>query len=253
MDLGLKGKKAIITGGTRGIGRRVVNLLVEEGCDVALCARNGDVVKETVEALSGKGAKVIGDAVDVKDAEAYKAWIGKAAEALGGADILIPNVSAGGGMGGEEFWYNAFEIDVMGTVRAVEAAMPDLEKSGNAAIVMISTTAAIETFLVPQAYNAMKAALLTYSGQLSQAVGPKGIRVNSVSPGPIYFEGGAWSMIEKGMPDLYNATKAGHPGGRFGTPEEVANAVVFLASDAASHITGVNVVVDGGYTKRVQF
>jgi NAD(P)-dependent dehydrogenase (short-subunit alcohol dehydrogenase family) len=130
--------------------------------------------------------------------------------------------------------------------------MPALTEA-RGAIVIISTTAAVETFVAPQAYNALKAALVTYAKQLCEAVAPQGVRVNTVSPGPITFKGGAWETIETHMPDFHASVLAQAPSGRFGRPEEVANAVVFLASPVASHISGVNLVVDGGFTKRVQF
>jgi 3-oxoacyl-[acyl-carrier protein] reductase len=253
MDLGLKGKKAIVTGSTKGIGRRVVNLLAKEGCNVGVCARNEDEVAETIQALKAVGVNAVGSACNVKKGDEYKAWLEKTIGELGGVDIFIPNVSAGGGMDSEKNWQNSFEVDVMGTVRGCETVIPHLEKSGGGSIVMISTTAAFETFMVPQAYNAMKAALLTYSKQLGQFVAAKNIRVNTVSPGPIYFEGGAWEMIKGAMEGVYTATLAGQPSGRMGTPEEVANCVVFLASSAASWVNGSNLVVDGGFTKRVQF
>ena len=253
MDLGLRGKKAIITGATKGIGRRVAELLAAEGCDLAICARNAAEVTEAVAALRGFGTNVIGAPVNVRDGEAYKAWLVAAAEELGGCNIFIPNVSAGGGMDGEKSWVRNFEIDVMGTVRGVEALTPALRAAGSAAIVMIATTAAVETFMAPMAYNAMKASLITYAKQLSQTVFRRGIRVNTVSPGPILIDGGAWDQIKQSQPDVYNATVAVQPSGRLGSADEVARCVVFLASDAASWVTGVNLVVDGGYTKRVQF
>ena len=252
MDLGLKGKKAIVTGATRGIGRRIVNLLADEGVDIALCARKADEVKDAVKALESRGVTAIGEVVDVKDGDAYTAWLKKSAEALGGVDIFVPNVSAGGGMDGEQNWWNNFEVDVLGTVRGCEAVTPWLQKSDSGAIVVIATTGAVETFMAPMAYNALKGGLVIYTKQLSQFLADKGIRVNAVSPGPIFFEGGAWDQIKQHMPDLYQGTLAQIPAGRFGTPEEVANAVVFLASPAASLITGVNLVADNGFTKRVQ-
>jgi NAD(P)-dependent dehydrogenase (short-subunit alcohol dehydrogenase family) len=250
MDLGLNGKRAIVTGGTRGIGRAIVETLLAEGAAIALCARNPDEVYGAVQALSSRG-KVIGAAVDVADPAALRGWMADAIATMGGLDIFVPNVSAGGGMG-PEMWRKNFEVDVMGTVNGFEAATPALLES-QGAIVVISTTAAVETFAAPQSYNALKAALITYAKQYCEAYAAKGLRVNTVSPGPVYFPGGAWEMIKGAMPDFYNGVLAQCPSGRMSTPDEVARAVVFLASPAASHISGVNLVVDGGFTKRVQF
>lgn len=253
MDLGLKGKKAIVTGATKGICRSIVEHLAAEGCDIALCSRNADDVAATVEAMQHHGTKVIGSAANVKDAEGYKAWLVKAAEDLGGCDIFVPGVSAGGGGAEEKHWYRNFEIDVMGCVRGVDALLPSLEASGNASVVFISTTAAVETFIAPMAYNALKASIITYAKQMSQVHMKNGIRFNVVSPGPIFIEGGAWDQIKQQDEKFYNYILRQQPDGRFGTAEEVARCVTFLASDAASWVTGVNLVVDGGFTKRVQF
>ncbi|TDG14872.1 SDR family oxidoreductase [Seongchinamella unica] len=252
MDLGLAGKNAVITGSTRGIGRAIANLLADEGVNLAICARNQAEVDGAVADLSARGVKVTGAVVDVADKAAYQEWITSAGEALGGIDIFVPNVSAGGGNMGEEGWEANFNIDLLGTTRGIEAAMPFLEKSSAASIVIISSTAGVETFMGPQPYNAIKGALVIHAKQLSQALAPAGIRVNCVSPGPIYIEGGAWEFIKDNMTELYDATLADIPSGRFGSAEEVANAVAFIASPAASLITGVNLVADGGFTKRVQ-
>lgn len=252
MDLGLRNKRAIVTGATKGIGRAIVELLAAEGCDVALCARTEDEVSEAVRALAQRGVNAFGEAVNVRDGEAYKAWLARSVEQLGGCDVFVPNVSAGGGFDSEKNWVRNFEIDVMHTVRGCEALMPHLEQSGQGAIVMIASTNAVETFAAPMAYNAMKAALVTYSKQLSQHVGKKGVRVNAVSPGPIYFEGGAWEMIKGTQAKFYDWALKQIPSGRMGTPEEVARVVVFLASPAASLVTGANLVADNGFTKRVQ-
>jgi len=251
MNLGLKGKKAIVTGSTRGIGRAIVECLVGEDVDVAICARNEAEVKATVTALTAKGATVIGQAVDVCDRDTYKNWIEASANALGGLDIFVPNATGSGGEG-EEAWINHFQADVMGTVRGCEIALPYLKDSGGA-IVIISSIAAIETFIAPSAYNAFKAAIINYSKQLSQKVGTEGIRVNTVSPGPIYHERGAWQSIENDNPEFYQTTRAQIALGRMGTPEEVAKAVVFLASPASSFTSGTNLIVDGGYTQGIQY
>jgi NAD(P)-dependent dehydrogenase (short-subunit alcohol dehydrogenase family) len=253
MDLGLRGKRALVTGATKGIGRAIIDTLAVEGCDIALCARSEDEVEATVRELKVKGVNVTGSAVNVRDAEAYKAWIDASVETLGGCDIFVPNVSAGGGMDSEKNWWKCFEIDVLHTVRGCEQLIPHLEKSGHGSIVIISSTNAVETFYVPMAYNAMKAALITYSKQLSQFIGRKNIRVNTVSPGPIYFEGGAWEMIKSTNQKMYDATLRAMPNGRFGSPEEVARIVAFLASPASSIVTGSNLVADNGFTKRVQY
>lgn len=252
MDLKLKGNKAVITGGTKGIGRAIADTLADEGVDVAICARNEAEVKDAVAALQKKGVKSFGKSVDVGNGDALKAFIGEAAAALGGIDILVSNVS-GGNAPGEQGWRNNFEFDVLGTVRCVEAAMPSLEKSKNGNIIVISTTAALEKFIAAGAYNAMKAALLNYSGALSQDLAPKGIRVNAVSPGPIFIEGGAWAFIKKNMTPFYEQTLAQIPLGRMGSAEEVAATVAMLVSPRSGFTTGTNVVVDGGLTKRIQY
>jgi len=253
MDLGLKGRSAIITGSTRGIGRAIAERLAAEGVNVAIGARDEEATAKAGEEIEEKyGVKVFARACNVKDADAYRAWLEEAIEALGGLDIFVPNVSGGGGMDSEKNWWRNFEIDVLHTVRGAETCLPALKKSDAGAIVIIGSTNAVETFMAPMAYNAMKAALITYGKQLSQFVAGKGVRVNTVSPGPIYFEGGAWEMIKGTMPAMYEGTLEQIPTGRMGTPEEVANVVTFLASPAASLVTGINLVADNGFTKRVQ-
>lgn len=252
MDLNLKGAKALITGGTKGIGRAIAETFADEGCNVAICARNAEEVDAAVAELSAKGVTAFGQAVDVGDGEAFKAWIDASAEALGGVDCIVSNVS-GGGAQGEDAWRRHLEYDMLGAVRMVEGSMSYLENSDNPSVVFISTTAALEKFIGAGPYNALKAALLNYNGALAQDLAPKGIRVNAVSPGPIMIEGGAWDNIKKNMTPFYEATVADVPMGRMGTAEEVAAQVVFLASPRASFTTGTNVVIDGGITKRIQF
>ena len=252
-ELNLAGKKAVIVGGARGIGRVSAEMFASEGVDVALCARNADDVSKAVESLSAKGVKATGAAIDVTDKEAYQAWITASGEELGGIDIFIVMASAGGGVMDESGWRANFETDVLSVSRGIESAMPFLEKSGEAAVLVMSSSAAVETFFAPQPYNALKASLITYSAQLSQSVAEQGIRVNCISPGPTFVEGGNWDVIEQNAPDIYQGVVATFPSGRIGKPEEVANAVVFLCSPAASFITGTNLIVDGGFTKRVQF
>ena len=190
MDLGLKGLKAVLAGASKGIGRATALAFAAEGVDVAICARGKDGVDKTVADIKAKGVKASGQSVDLKDAGAYTAWVKGAAEELGGCDIFISFASAGGGPASEESWKAVFDLDLLATFRGIQAALPFLEKSEAGSIVAISTTAAVEEFLGPQAYNAMKAAVINHAHAMSQALAPKGIRVNTVSPGPVYIDGG---------------------------------------------------------------
>jgi NAD(P)-dependent dehydrogenase (short-subunit alcohol dehydrogenase family) len=253
MDLGLTGKKAIIVGAARGIGMATAEILAREGCDLAITARSEDGVKDAVANLRKYGTKVIGSAVNVKKADDYKAWLAETIEEMGGCDILIPITSAGSGVGSEKYWHNAFEVDVLGPGRAVEAVLPGMTERKTGSIVLIATTSAGEAMGGPQAYNAMKASLVTWGKQLALAHGKDGIRVNVVSPGPVEFEGGNWDMIKGTMEKFYTNTLRQQPSGRLGTPEEIARAITFLASPAASWCNGSHLVVDGGYTNRTHF
>lgn len=253
MDLGLSGKKVILTGGSRGIGRATVEIFAREGADVIFCSRNGQQAEEVALGLAAHGTKVVGQGFDMEaGADAYKAWLTAAADTIGGCDIFIPMISTSGA-GATGDWQKSFDYDVMGAVLGCETLEPYLEKSGAGSVVIMSSTAGLETFIVPQGYNALKGSLIVYAKQLGQAWGAKNIRINCVSPGPIKFPGGNWEAIEQAMPDLYKATEADFALGRWGGPDEVAKTVAFLASPASSYTTGTNVVIDGGYTKRVQF
>lgn len=252
MDLGLKGKKVIINGGSRGIGRAALELFADEGCDIAFFSRDAARVAETVKVLQAKGVTVFGDAFDMNDAAAYEAWLKSAAERLGGCDVFIHNASSSGAQGTMD-WDMSFRLDMMGAVTGCQTLEEHLAASGEGSVILMSSTAAIETFIYPQAFNAIKAAIITYGKQLSQLWAEKQIRVNMISPGPVEYPGGNWSAIKEAMPELYNKTLSEMPLGRFGKVEDVARSMVFLASPMASYITGTNLVIDGGYTKRVQF
>ena len=250
MDLGLAGRKALVTGGTKGIGRAIAEALTAEGAHVALCARDPAEVTATVAAL---GPTASGAALDVSDAAALAAWVARSAEAMGGLDIVVPNVSALAVAGDEAAWRAGFETDIMGSVRVVDAAMPWLLKSDAGSIVIISSVSGREIDFAAGPYGAFKAALIHYAQGLAFQLAPKGIRANTVSPGNTYFPGGVWERIEHGNPALFAQSMALNPMGRMGRPEEVARAVAFLASPAASFITGANLVVDGALTRGVQF
>ncbi|HEX5064662.1 MAG TPA: SDR family oxidoreductase [Myxococcota bacterium] len=252
MDLGLRGRKALVTAASRGIGLAIARALADEGVDIALCARGAGGLESASKELQARGVRVFAKALDVGDGDALRGFVGEAAEALGGLDVLVCNASGGAGMG-EKAWQANFDVDLMHSARAVQAAIPALAQSDAASVVFISSTAALEYLGVPQPYNAMKAALIAHASDLSQALAARGIRVNVVSPGPIYFEGGNWQMLQKAMPAIYERALAQCALGRMGTPEEVARCVVFLASPAAGYVTGANLVVDGGFTKRVAY
>ncbi|MGX7742612.1 SDR family NAD(P)-dependent oxidoreductase [Rhodopseudomonas parapalustris] len=253
MDLGLKGVKVLVTGGTKGIGRAVAETFAAEGAHVGLCARNAAEVDSAVAALQATGVSAFGGAVDVSDGPGLKAWVADMAAKLGGIDVVVANVSALAIGSDEESWAKGFATDMMGTVRLVDAAMPYLEQSQQPAIVTVSSVSGREIDFAAGPYGTFKAAIIHYTQGLAYQLAGKGIRANTVSPGNTYFEGGVWEQIKNGNPDLYNTALALNPTGRMGTPQEMANAVVFLASRAASFVTGTNVVVDGALTRGVQF
>lgn len=252
MDLGLKGKRALVTGGTRGIGAAIVQLLADEGAIVSTCARNNDEVKTLQQSADERGQAITASVCDVSDKAMYGNWISSNIESMGGLDIFVANVSAGA-LDGEQGWQKAFEVDLMATVRGCEAVLPAMAGGGGGAIVIISSIAGLEAFGGPGAYGTMKAGLIAYGSHLAEIAGAHNVRVNAVSPGPIHVNDGFWGNVKENQPETYDAVCARHPSGRMGTTAEVANCVAFLASDAASWVTGTNMIIDGGMTKRVQF
>lgn len=251
MDLGLKGKKVAVTGGSKGIGRAIAEGFAAEGAGVSICARNAAEVEATVVSLKARGVKAFGQALDVADGPALTAWVAAGADALGGLDALVCNVSALAVGDSAESWQKSFSVDMMHTVNAVQAAVPLLEKSSSGSIVLISSVSGFEVDFAAGSYGAIKAALIHYAKGLSRQLVGKGIRVNCVSPGNTYFDGGIWQNIEKNMPDLFASTLKVNPTGRFGTAEEVARGVVFISSPMASRISGTNLVIDGALTVAV--
>ncbi|WP_194818165.1 SDR family NAD(P)-dependent oxidoreductase [Nocardia sp. XZ_19_385] len=253
MDLDLKGKRALITGGSRGIGLTIARTLLAEGAAVAICARDADRLEAAAAELAEHGT-VVHRTCDVADPDALAALVTETADALGGLDIVVANASASVGEG-PQAWADNFRTDLMSLVTLIETAAPHLERSEAAAVVAIASTSALEAGILPTAnsFGAFKAAMLQHTSAQARALGPSGIRVNSVSPGPVYFEGGAWDFIKSNIPALYEGSLAGTALGRLAAPEDVANAVAFLASPAARHITGVNLTVDGGFTNRFDY
>jgi 3-oxoacyl-[acyl-carrier protein] reductase len=253
VDLGLKGLRALVTGGTRGIGRAIVETLADEGAAVAFCARTTADVARAAEEMTARGGVVAGRCVDVSDEAGVRQWVDDATAELGGLDIVVANVSALAIPDDEANWRASFDVDLMGTVHLVNAALPHLERSGAASIVTIASVSGREVDFAAGPYATMKAAIIHYTQGLAYQLAAKGIRANSLSPGNTYFPGGVWENIEQNNPELFATALGLNPTGRMARPEEIARAAVFLASPAASFMTGANLLVDGALTRGVQF
>ncbi|MDX6367287.1 MAG: 3-oxoacyl-[acyl-carrier protein] reductase [Nocardioidaceae bacterium] len=251
MDLQLTGTRVLVTGGTRGIGRAIVEAFLDEGAHVAFCARDTDEVASTSSALGHRG-KVTGSVVDVGDADGLAAWVEQSARSLGGLDVVVANVSALAIPDTEDNWQASLNVDLMHTVRLVRSALPHLERSDAGSIIAISSVSGRESDFASGPYGTAKTAIIGYIHGLALQLAEKGIRANTVSPGNTYFEGGVWASIESGDPALYQTAVDLNPTGHMGTPEEVARPVVFLASRSARRISGTNLVVDGALTRGVQ-
>lgn len=251
MDLQLAGKRVLVTGGTRGIGRAIVAGFLDEGAVVGFCARSADEISDTEKAMQERGSAT-GSVVDVGDGDALAAWVAQSAEAFGGLDVVVANVSALAIPDTEENWVASLNVDLMHTVRLVRAAMPHLEASGAASIIAVSSVSGRESDFASGPYGTAKTAIVGYVHGLAMQLAATGIRANTVSPGNTYFEGGVWASIETGNPELFATAVGLNPTGHMGAPDEVANAVVFLASPRASRISGTNLVVDGALTRGIQ-
>jgi 3-oxoacyl-[acyl-carrier protein] reductase len=256
MDLHLKGRNAVVLGGTRGIGRAIADTFAAEGANVAVCARNAEQVAETVAALKDKGVRATGASVDITDGAALKRWIESTGKDLGGIDMLVSNAGAMAQGPDPASWESNFRLDVLGAVNAFDAARPVLEqaaeKTGDASFVIISSVSAAETDNA-SSYGPIKAALIHYAKGLARQHAKRGLRANVVSPGMVYFKGGIWNTVETNSPDYFKQAIARNPTGRAATPQEIANAAVFLASPASSYTTGANLLVDGAISRRVNF
>lgn len=252
MDLGLTGKRALVTGSTKGIGRAIAETLLAEGASVAICARNADEVATAVAELGERGT-VVGDVVDAVDLPSLEAWVANSAAQLGGIDIYVHNTS-GKPQKVLADWSKNFEIDLVALVGGVTAAADSLAADGGGSLVSIGTTAVAEHFGSGSgSYSAFKAAVTNWTLGQAQVLGARGIRCNVVSPGPVFVDGGDWDTIKTAKPEFYEATVACHPTGRIGVTQDVANAVAFLAGDSASHMNGANLTVDGGFLKRIDY
>jgi NAD(P)-dependent dehydrogenase (short-subunit alcohol dehydrogenase family) len=251
MDLQLNGTRVLVTGGSRGIGRAILEAFLDEGATVGFCARNADEVAATQQALQDRG-HVQGSTVDVGDAHALTTWVEESAGGFGGLDVVVANVSALAIPDTEENWQASLNVDLMHTVRLVRAAMPHLERSQAPCIIAISSVSGRESDFASGPYGTAKTAIVGYINGLALQLAEKGIRANTVSPGNTYFEGGVWANIESANPDLFETAVGLNPTGHMGTPEEIAGPVVFLASPKARRISGTNLVVDGALTRGIQ-
>ena len=256
MDLRLKGKTAIVLGGTRGIGRSIAETLANEGANVAICARNAEQVADAVSDLSKSSVKATGAAVDITDAEGLKAWVKSVGEEMGSVDILVSNAGAMAQGMDASAWKQNFELDVLGAVNSFEAAKPHLlnaaEASGDAAFVIIASIPAAQADNA-SSYGPIKAALIHMAKGLARENAGAGLRVNVVSRGMVFFEGGIWDTVKQNAPEFFEQANSRNPTGRCATPQEVANAAVFLASPVSRYTTGVNLIVDGAVSNRVNF
>ncbi len=242
------GRRVVVAGGSRGIGRAIALGFAAGGASVSICARGAEGVHKAVAEIAATGAKAHGAPCDLADGKALAAYIDLAAQALGGIDILINNASGFGRSDDEEGWAAAVNVDLLATVRASRAALPHIEQAGGGSIIHITSIAGMIATTRTPPYGAIKAALIQYTQTQAAQLAKKRIRVNSVAPGSIEFPGGVWDQAKQHNRPLYDATLASIPFGRLGTAEEIADTVLFLASDLARWITGQNIVVDGGQT-----
>ena len=246
MDLGLKGKGVIVTGASKGIGRAIAHAFAAEGANIAICARGAEALDKTRAEIAALGVKVHAASCDVGNAEALNAFLEGAHAALGRVDVLINNPSGFGVTDNEEGWAASLAVDVMAPVRATWKVVPWLAAQGGGAVIHISSISGLEASLPGvAAYAAVKAALISHSKSMAMELAPKGIRVNCVAPGSIDFPDGFWDGVRKDNQAFYDGVVSTIPFGRMGKPEEIANAVVFLASAKASWISGVMLPVDG--------
>ncbi|HEY1933664.1 MAG TPA: SDR family NAD(P)-dependent oxidoreductase [Acetobacteraceae bacterium] len=245
MNIDFTGKRAIVCGGSRGIGRAIALGFAQAGGAVSICARGAETLERTRKEIAAFGHIAHAASVDLADAEAISRYIADAGAALGGIDLLVNNASAFGSSDDQKGWVTSLEIDLLAIVHATQAALPFLRDS-KGSVVNTSSIAAMHTAARQPPYGAIKAACIHYTGTQAAMYAKDGIRVNCIAPGSIEFPGGVWDRRKTDAPKLYNAVLNSIPFGRLGHPEEIANVVLFLASPYASWVTGQTIAVDGG-------
>ena len=248
MDLGLAGKNVVVTGGSKGIGKRIALGFAREGANVAICARNEGPLRETEAEIGRENVTVYAAPCDIGNAAGLDAFLDAARRQLGGVDIFVHNPSALAYTDDPVGWETSVNIDLMAAVRATWKVLPWMSDSGGGCLLFISSVAGLEAGW-PPAYAAAKAALVSYAKTLSVSLAPQRIRVNTLTPGSIEFAGGVWAMVKESNRALYDTVMGTIPWGRFGTPEEVADVAVFLCSKRANWVTGACLSVDGAQHK----
>jgi 3-oxoacyl-[acyl-carrier protein] reductase len=240
-------RRVVVTGASKGIGRSIALGFAAAGAAVSICARGAQPLAATKKEIAALGGRTHAGSCDLADPAAIDRYIGEAAAALGGIDILVNNASGYGTSEEEEAnWAACIAVDLMATVRASRAALPFIEKSNGGSIVNISSISGQHATGSDPAYGAVKAGLIQFTTTQAALLAAKGIRVNCVAPGSIEFPDGYWDRIRQNQPAMYESVKSGIPFRRHGRPEEIANVVMFLASPLASWITGQTIATDGG-------